>query len=105
MKINTAFILCAGFGKRLMPLTTKTPKPLLKVKDICLLENTINFVLKLNIEKIYINTFHLSEKINEYVKKLNLKVDIKSISDGSEILDTGGGVLNLFKAFQTLVDD
>ncbi len=98
MRINTAFILCAGFGKRLMPLTTETPKPLLKIKDICLLENTINFVLKLNIEKIYINTFYLSEKINEYIKKLNLKVDINLISDGPQILDTGGGILNLFKA-------
>ena len=37
-KINNALILCAGYGKRLNPLTLKTPKPLLKVKDICLLE-------------------------------------------------------------------
>jgi MurNAc alpha-1-phosphate uridylyltransferase len=32
MKINTALILCAGFGKRLNPITLKTPKPLLKNK-------------------------------------------------------------------------
>ena len=30
MKIKTALILCAGFGKRLNPLTLETPKPLLK---------------------------------------------------------------------------
>ena len=40
MKIKTAIILCAGFGKRLMPLTEKTPKPLLKINEISLLENT-----------------------------------------------------------------
>ena len=34
MKINTALILCAGFGKRLNPLTLDTPKPLLKIKDL-----------------------------------------------------------------------
>ena len=32
MKIKTALILCAGFGKRLNPLTLETPKPLLKIK-------------------------------------------------------------------------
>ena len=46
MKINTALILCAGFGKRLNPLTLKTPKPLLKINNITLLDNCINLVVK-----------------------------------------------------------
>ena len=44
MRVKTAIILCAGFGKRLMPLTEKTPKPLLKINEISLLENTINLI-------------------------------------------------------------
>ena len=57
MKINTAIILCAGYGKRLNPLTLKTPKPLVKLKDKTVLENCINLVIKLKIEKIFLNTF------------------------------------------------
>ena len=38
MKINTALILCAGYGKRLNPLTLTEPKPLLKVDEITLLK-------------------------------------------------------------------
>ena len=34
MKINTALILCAGFGKRLNPITLNVPKPLLKINDL-----------------------------------------------------------------------
>ena len=47
MKINTALILCAGYGKRLNPLTLIEPKPLLKVKEITLLENCINLIRSL----------------------------------------------------------
>ena len=38
MRIRTALILCAGFGKRLNPLTLETPKPLLKIKNTTILE-------------------------------------------------------------------
>ena len=31
MKIRTALVLCAGYGKRLKPITNDTPKPLLKL--------------------------------------------------------------------------
>ena len=33
MKIRTALILCAGYGKRLQPITNDIPKPLLKIKN------------------------------------------------------------------------
>ena len=51
MKLKTALILCAGFGKRLMPLTESTPKPLLKVNKISLLENSLNLLSELGIKK------------------------------------------------------
>ena len=50
MKINTALILCAGFGKRLNPLTKKIPKPLLELNNITMLENCIN--LNINGKKV-----------------------------------------------------
>ena len=59
MQINTALILCAGFGKRLLPLTQSTPKPLLKIGQITLLERTIKLIEKLQIKKVKINIFFL----------------------------------------------
>ena len=95
MKINTALILCAGFGKRLNPITLKTPKPLLKVKNLTLLEHCIKLVKLIGIKKILINSFYLKEQINEFFKNHQFEIDIKVIEDGSNILDTGGGILNL----------
>ena len=95
MKINTALILCAGYGKRLNPITLTTPKPLLKINEITLLENCINLIQSLGINKILINTFYLSEKIEEFLKDKKFNLEIKIINDGSNILNTGGGILNM----------
>ena len=97
MQIKTALILCAGFGKRLLPLTQSTPKPLLKIGQITLLERTIKLIEKLQIKKIKINTFYLSKEIKKFVDQLNTNLDIQLIKDGNEILDTGGGILNMIK--------
>ena len=95
MKINTALILCAGYGKRLNPLTLKTPKPLLKIKQLTMLENCINLIENLGIKKIIINTFYLKDQIHDFISKKNFKQDIQIIDDGISILNTGGGVLNM----------
>ena len=95
MKINTALILCAGFGKRLSPLTLDIPKPLIKLEDITLLETCINFIEKLGIKKIIINSFYLKNQIYDFLKKKNFKIEIIIVDDGEEILDTGGGILNM----------
>ena len=97
MQINTALILCAGFGKRLLPLTQSTPKPLLKIGQITLLERTIKLIEKLQIKKIKINTFYLSKEIKKFVDQSSTNLDIQLIEDGNEILDTGGGIFNMIK--------
>ena len=97
MKINSALILCAGYGKRLNPLTLKIPKPLLKLNNITLLETCINTIIKLGIKRILINTFYLKEQISDFISSKNFSAEIKIFEDGKEILNTGGGVLKLMK--------
>ena len=97
MKINTALILCAGFGKRLNPITLNTPKPLLEIKDVSMLERCINLIEKLGIQKILINTFYLKDQFLVFLNSKNFNIDIKIIEDGEHILDTGGGIQNMIK--------
>ena len=95
MKINTALILCAGFGKRLNPITLTKPKPLLEIKEVTMLEKSINLIKEMGINKIFINTFYLKDHIINFIKNKNFNLDIHIIEDGENILDTGGGILNM----------
>ena len=100
MRINTALILCAGFGKRLSPLTLEVPKPLLRLREITMLESCINTIIKLEAKKIFINTFHLGEQISEFIKSKNFSIDIQIVNDGKNILNTGGGILSMINNSQ-----
>jgi len=93
MEINTALILCAGYGKRLNPITLKKPKPLIEINNTTLLQNTLNLIASIGVKNILINSFYLGEQIEEYVASLS--INLKVLSDGDKILDTGGGILNL----------
>jgi len=100
MKIQTALILCAGYGKRLNPLTLKKPKPLLEINKVTLLENAIQLLEKLEIQKIKLNTFYLGNEIKDFILRKKFKSSIEIIEDGMEILGTGGGINNLIKSSQ-----
>ena len=95
MKIDTALILCAGFGKRLNPVTLDTPKPLLKFNNTTFLETCIETIIKLEFKRILINTFYLKKKILDFIESKNFPIEIQIIDDGKKILDTGGGILNM----------
>ncbi len=97
MKINTALILCAGLGKRLHPLTLTTPKPLLELDSMTILERCINLIIRSGAQKIFLNTFYLGDQIFEFIKNKNFQIEIQIVEDGNEILNTGGGILNMIE--------
>ena len=96
-KIKTVLVLCAGLGKRLRPLTDNIPKPLLKIKDTTLIENTLDLIKYLEVENIILNTFYLKEKLKHFINLKYKNSNIKIIDDGPNILDTGGGIYNMMK--------
>ena len=99
MTIKKAMILAAGFGKRMLPLTKKTPKPLIKIGPKNLLERTIELLIKLGIDDLVINTHYLSKEIDIFLKSKNYDISISTIQE-NQLLDTGGGILNATKKFE-----
>ena len=100
MKIKKSMILAAGYGKRLLPLTETIPKPLVKIGNTNLLDNTIKFLEKIGIKEIIINTHHLHDKIQSFVQNQSYSVKVETIVE-KNLLDTGGGILNATKKFQS----
>jgi MurNAc alpha-1-phosphate uridylyltransferase len=98
MRIRKAMILAAGFGKRMLPLTAKIPKSLIKIGPKNLLERSIDLLIKIGIDEIIINTHHLSNEINNFLQNNNYKISISAIKE-EVLLDTGGGILNATKKF------
>ena len=97
MEIKTALILCAGYGKRLNPITKELPKPLLKIDGSNLLEKSLKLIENLEIKKVKLNTFYLKDQIRNFISNLKTNLEIDVVEDGPEILNTGGGILNMIK--------
>lgn len=87
-------ILAAGRGERMMPLTKNTPKSLIKVKDLTLIEHSINALKKSNIIDIVINIAYLSEQIKTHLGDgSKFGVNIAYSDESSGALETAGGII------------
>jgi len=97
--IKHGMVLAAGLGKRMQPLTLKTPKPLLEINNISLLERAIKLLIKSGVEEISINVHYLPEQIEKFIEEKKFKVQVNISNETDALLDTGGGILEATKHF------
>ena len=100
MKIKHGMILAAGMGKRMKPITLKTPKPLIQIGNKNLLERAIELLIKNGIEDIAINVHYLPDQIKDFVYSKNYKAKIVFSNEQDTLLDTGGGILQATRSFK-----
>jgi NDP-sugar pyrophosphorylase family protein len=84
-------VLAAGEGRRLRPLTDRTPKALMEVGGVPMLELVIRRLVKAGVGAVIVNTFHLAEQVEAFLASRDLGVPV-AVSRESELLDTGGGL-------------
>ena len=68
-KVKRAIMIAAGLGSRLIPITLNTPKPLIRVKGKRMIENTLDRLIELGIEEIYIVRGYLGEQFETLTHK------------------------------------
>ena len=86
-----AFILAAGFGTRLRPLTHHRPKPLVPVCGVTVLEQALRLCAQHGIHSAVVNAHHLSGQIEAFCDAYR-GMDIHVQVELPEILGTGGGL-------------
>jgi MurNAc alpha-1-phosphate uridylyltransferase len=99
MSTKTAMILAAGLGTRMRPLTDHTPKPMLAVAGMPLIEHHVRKLAAAGFEHIVINHAYLGAQIEAHLKDGQAFGCHIAYSQEGEALETGGGI---FKALPLL---
>lgn len=68
-RVKRAVLLAAGFGSRLVPVTLNTPKPLVRVKGVRMIDTLLDAILAAGIEEIIIVRGYLSEQFDQLLYK------------------------------------
>ncbi len=90
-----AFVLGAGLGKRLRPLTSSWPKPLVSVYQKRLITFAFDHLIATGIEEIAVNTHHAAERYQEIFPNQSYRGRRLHFSHEPILLETGGGIKNL----------
>src|ERR1700680_3543695 len=93
--ITQAFVLCAGLGTRLRPLTNDLPKPLIPIFQKPLITFALDHLCDLGVESFVINTHHLAAQFERLFLDGSYADRPLSLVYEPEILGTGGGIKNI----------
>ncbi len=94
---DTAMVMAAGLGKRMLPLTAATPKPLIEVGGKALIDYMIEHLADAGIERAVVNVHYLADQIETYLTGRDHPEFVFS-DEREQLLETGGGMIKAWRA-------
>jgi mannose-1-phosphate guanylyltransferase len=94
-RFKTAFILAAGLGTRLQPLTERLPKPLLEIGGQPIITYVMDHLLKVGVDRFIVNTHHCPEVFSEKFPDRQWRGVSITFRHEPVLLDTAGGLKNI----------
>lgn len=99
---QTAMILAAGLGTRMMPLTEDRPKALVDLKGRPLIDHILTHLEKAGVSRVVVNLHAHADRLADYLATRKSTLDILVSDERDRLLDTGGAIR---KAAPLLGDD
>ncbi len=93
-RVRTAFVLGAGLGTRLRPLTDSRPKPLIPIFNKPLITFALDHLIASGVERFVINTHHLAEQFESTFASGEYRGRPLKLVFEPVLLETGGGIKN-----------
>lgn len=100
--VNTAMIMAAGKGTRMMPLTADRPKPLVAVAGTALLDHVLDHLRDAGVGQIVINAHYRASQVEDHMADHAADFKVAFSDERDLLLDTGGG---LVRALPLIPDD
>jgi N-acetyl-alpha-D-muramate 1-phosphate uridylyltransferase len=92
-RVDTAMIMAAGKGTRMMPLTADRPKPLVEVAGVALLDHVLHHLRSAGIGKVVINAHYRAAQVEAHMAEHAVDFDVAISDERDVLLDTGGGLV------------
>jgi NDP-sugar pyrophosphorylase family protein len=93
-RITQAFVLAAGLGTRLKPLTDELPKPLIPIFQKSLITFALDHLIDIGVDRFIINTNKLPELFKNFFSEDNYAGHSIMLVHEPDLLETGGGIKN-----------
>lgn len=94
-----AFLLAAGLGTRLRPLTDRKPKALVEVQGIPLLKINLDNLVRQGATRIVVNVHHHAGQIIDFLQRNSWNAEVLVSDERDLLLDTGGGLKKAARLF------
>ncbi|SKA03385.1 nucleotidyltransferase family protein [Consotaella salsifontis] len=89
---STAMMLAAGLGKRMRPITSTIPKPLIEVGQKSLIDYGLDALSRNGVSKVVVNVHYMADLMQAHLKKRK-DMEIVVSDEREKLLDSGGGIV------------
>lgn len=89
---STGMVLAAGLGKRMRPITSTIPKPLVEIRGKALIDYGIDALVRGGVSRVVVNVHYLADLLRAHMRRRR-DVEIAISDESEELLDSGGGIV------------